>query len=209
MHTYTLLNKNNWPREGLAGTYRDFATPCYAVTVKLDADNLYKYAKSRGESFFLLTLYSILRAANSVPQMRQRWMDDAAVEFDTVDALTRVMGPDEVFRETLCVYAPDFISFKNGVKPVIEAAKKGQGSNVGPERRDFLCARCVPWMHFEAMSPSFQDFHQSIPALTWGKLQDGKIPIALQVSHCFVDGLHWSRFFQSIAASFANPEQLF
>ncbi|VTN09547.1 Uncharacterised protein [Raoultella terrigena] len=47
-----------------------------------------------------------------------------------------------------------------------------------------------------------------MPALTWGKLKNGVIPVAGKFNHAFVDGLHASRFFAAIESGFADPDAL-
>ena len=48
----------------------------------------------------------------------------------------------------------------------------------------------------------------AVPALTWGKLKNGIIPVAGKFNHAFVDGLHASRFFARVEEGFAEPETL-
>ena len=48
----------------------------------------------------------------------------------------------------------------------------------------------------------------AVPALTWGKLQNGVVPVAGRFNHAFVDGLHASRFFALVEEGFSDPERL-
>lgn len=48
----------------------------------------------------------------------------------------------------------------------------------------------------------------AVPALTWGKLQNGVIPVAGRFNHAFVDGLHASRFYALVEEGFNDPERL-
>ena len=209
MNRSTILNAATWPRRKLAEEYRNFDSPCYSLTVKLKAEALFRHAKAHGESFFLLALYAILRATTAVPQIRQRWQGDAVIEFETLSIMTPVMGAEDMFHEAWCDSAPDFLSFKASASPRIEAAKAGNGCCLTEERQDFICANCIPWLHFESMSSAHYDFQQSVPILTWGKLEDGKIPVAVKLNHCFMDGLHAGRFFDALADGFAHPERLY
>ena len=48
----------------------------------------------------------------------------------------------------------------------------------------------------------------AVPALTWGKLKNGIIPVAGRFNHAFVDGQHASRFYAEVEYYFANPQAL-
>jgi len=202
------IDLENWPRRNLFEFYRKFDAPCFNVTVKVKADPLRAYAKAKGESFFLLCLYAILRAANEVPQIRQRAVDGRPVEFEKIAAMTPVMTPSEMFHQVWCEYEPDFGTFKERVRPDIERAKKSLPAPMEDHGEDMICASCSPWIHFESLTQAEYGFQQTIPVLAWGKLQDGTIPVAVKFSHCFVDGLHCSRFFEQIEHGFTEPETL-
>ena len=207
MNPFRVIDRNTWPRRELFAEYQRFSSPSYTVSVKIKGEALRAYAGAQGESFFLLALYAIVRAANSVPQLRQRCLGDSVVEFATIDVLTPVLGPDEQFYHAWCVYEDSFPLFKRKALPRLEAAKRGM-AEVLEDREDFLCASCVPWLHFESVSAAQSSFDQAIPILTWGKIRDGNIPFSVRLSHSFVDGLHVGRFFEQLEAGFTQPERL-
>ncbi len=78
--------------------YRQFANPSFNLCVPIAAQRLYECAKERRVSFFQLALYALLRAANGVPQLRQRVRNDEVIEYDSLAVMTPVMtvGEDSV-----------------------------------------------------------------------------------------------------------------
>lgn len=208
MNTYRIFDKESWPRRELFTFYQKFDDPCFNVSVSLDARQLHACAKDRGESFFLLALYAVLRAANAVPQIRQRVLADAVVEFDSIAVMTPIMTEREMFRQIWCEHAPTFAAFAAEAVPKVEAAKRGAPSPMEEHGEDFFCASCLPWLHFTSVTQAEYHFGQAIPILAWGKMQNGLIPISCKFNHAFVDGLHASRFFAHIGESFANPDAL-
>ncbi|UQZ88247.1 CatA-like O-acetyltransferase [Deltaproteobacteria bacterium Smac51] len=208
MNSYKIINKTEWPRSELFDFYQTFNDPCFHVSVSLDGQRLYEYAKGRGESFFLLTLYAILRAANLVPQMRQRVMGGDIIEFDQLAVMTPIMTGHEMFRQIWCEYAPDFAAFAQAAAPEAAAARGGNPAPLKDHGQDFLCASCLPWLHFTSISQAALDFHQAVPILGWGQLKDGKIPMSGKFNHAFVDGLHVARFYWHIEQCLARPESL-
>lgn len=209
MNDYRVIDKAAWPRRELFDFYREFADPCFNVSVALEAEALHTQAKARKESFFLLALYAILRAANAVPQIRHRVLEgDVIVEFAAIAVMTPVMTAREMFCQVWCEYAPTFPEFAAHASPMVEAAKRGEPSPMREHGEDFLCASCLPWLHFTSVTQAEHRFGQAIPILAWGKLRDGKIPVSCKFNHAFVDGLHASRFFAHMAEGFANPDSL-
>lgn len=208
MNSYRIIDKESWARKEHFDFYQKFANPCFNVSVPVEAHELHACARDRNESFFLLALYAILRAANAVPQIRQRIIDDNIVEFERIAVMTPIMTEQEMFRQIWCEYVSSFPDFANQTAPKAEAAKHGSPSPMENHGDDYLCASCLPWLHFSAVSQADYHFGQAVPILSWGRMKNGIIPFSCKFHHAFVDGLHVSRFFESIEQSFANPDTL-
>lgn len=208
MNKYRIIEKETWDRLELFEFYRKFANPCFNVSVMVEAQELHDCAKDRGESFFLLALYGILRAANRVPQVRQRLVDGEIVEYSRIAVMTPIMTEYEMFRQIWCEYAPTFAWFSEDAVPKVAAAKRGRPSPMEDHGDDFLCASCLPWLHFTSVTQADYYFGQAVPILAWGKMKKGEMPFSCKFHHGFMDGLHVGRFFADIENSFANPDSL-
>lgn len=208
MNRYRIIEKKNWVRGDLFDFYQSFDNPCFNISVSLEAHNLYKCAKARNESFFLMALYSILRAANDIPQVRQRVVDGKIVEFEKIAVMTPIMTKQEMFRQIWCEYTPTFGQFVKEASPKVHAAREDSPSAMEEHGEDFICASCLPWLHFTSITQADLKVDQAVPILAWGKMKNGMIPMSCKFSHAFLDGLHVSRFFESIEASFAQPDTL-
>jgi chloramphenicol O-acetyltransferase len=108
---YRVIDKQNWPRKDHFDFYRGFANPSFNLCVPVEAQRLYECAKDRGVSFFQLALYALVRAANDVPQLKQRLLDDDIIEYDQLAVMTPVMTAQEGFRQVWCDNAADFAAF--------------------------------------------------------------------------------------------------
>ena len=62
--------------------FRSLAYPYAGVTVEVDISRLVPTLKMHSLPFFLPVLYCAVRAANSVPEFRQRIHGDSVVEYD-------------------------------------------------------------------------------------------------------------------------------
>ncbi len=208
MNRFQPFDLNTWNRREIFQFYRKFDAPCFNVSVKIKAELLYQYAKTHQESFFLMALYALLRAANAIPQFRRRILDQTPGEFEQIAVMTPIMTRQELFRQIWCEYEETFAAFKAKSAPKIAQAKSGQPAPLENHGDDFFCASCLPWLHFESVAQAEYGFHQAIPILAWGKLEDGMIPVSVKLNHCFIDGLHVARFFETLQHSFTEPESL-
>ena len=172
------------------------------------AQRLYECAKDRRGSFFQLALYALLRAANGVPQLRQRVWNDEVIEYDSLAVMTPVMTVGEGFRQVWCDNAPEFTAFSAAATPKIVAARETSPAPLIVDGEHFICASCLPWLHFTSMTHAEYAVGAAVPALTWGKLQNGVIPVAGRFNHAFVDCLHASRFYALVEEGFNDPERL-
>ncbi|STT07879.1 Chloramphenicol acetyltransferase [Klebsiella michiganensis] len=198
MANYRVIDKQNWPRKDHFDFYRGFANPSFNLCVPVEAQRLYECAKDRGVSFFQLALYALVRAANGVPQLKQRLLGDDIIEYDQLAVMTPVMTAQEGFRQVWCDNAADFAAFSHAATPNIEAAKHTAPAPLIVNGENFFCASCLPWLHFSAITHAEYYVGAAVPALTWGKLKNGIIPVAGKFNHAFVDGLHASRFFARV-----------
>ncbi len=204
------IDLNHWNRLSKFRYYRQFENQLFNITLQADAGPLYDYARQNRQSFFLMTLFAILKALNRVPQMRQRITEEERViEFEHVAALTTIMTQDGEFNMALTEYADCFHDFRIQAASAVEEAKTGKFDPDVRKRNDYICASCVPWYGFSALSQAALSLKQSIVILAWGKMDEhSRIPISLQVNHALVDGIHVGHFLKFTEENFLHPETL-
>ena len=210
MNSFHEIDLNHWNRLSKFRYYRQFENQLFNITLQANAEALYRFARQNRHSFFLITLFAILKALNQVPQMRQRITEDERViEFEHVAALTPIMTPEEEFNMALTEYADCFHDFLLQAMPAVEEAKMGKFNPDTRKRNDYICASCVPWYGFSALSQAALSLKQSIVILAWGKMDDRfMIPISLQLNHALVDGIHVGHFLKFTEEFFRHPESL-
>lgn len=210
MNAFHEIDLKNWNRLSKFRYYRQFENQLFNITLQANAGALFRFARERRRSFFLMTLFAILKALNQVPEMRRRITEEERViEFEHVAALTTIMTAGEEFTMALTEYADRFDEFLVRAAPAVEAAKQGKFDPEGRKRNDYICASCVPWYGFSALSQAALSLKQSIVILAWGKMNDdGMIPISLQLNHALVDGIHVGHFLKFTEENFSHPERL-
>ena len=62
--------------------FKELANPYVGVTVNVDITALLKKIKAENLPFFLTVCYCISRAANQIPEFRQRIVDGRIIEYD-------------------------------------------------------------------------------------------------------------------------------
>ena len=81
--------------------FRHFLTmqqPCVSVTVQVDITDWLSGLKASGCPFFLSFQYAVVKAANRIPEFRQRIVDDKIVEYDYCNPSYIVSLPDDTYR---------------------------------------------------------------------------------------------------------------
>ena len=203
---YRTIDLATWPRREQYELYRDLAFPYFSMTADVDVTELRGLVRRLGESFTSAFSYAVARAANDVPEFRQRMHrrdrePDEIREFAIVHPSITVLGDGGQFRFCVRPYPEDFDAFREQALPRIEEAKKAPSLWVVPDREDFLFMTSIPWSRFTAMThPVPLDPACSVPRIAWGKFQedpDGRtrMPLNVQAHHAMIDGLHLGRFY--------------
>lgn len=199
-----------WSRRELFQSFLEFHDPCFTVSIEADILPLKKHAEERNESFFLRTLFEITRAYNSVPEMRQRFFNkDSVVEYDVCHPSVPLITADgENYCQTTLPYRETFEEFSACASPIVESVRRGNASGQVLENGipNCFCASCVPWFCASGYAPATYTRNQDIHVLTWFKMTAaGTVLISNRFNHCFTDGIHVARFFNTISENFRSP----
>lgn len=186
------------------------------ISFKVNAQNTYEYCKKNNLSFFIISLGCLLKGLNDVPELRRKIINNQAVEFDKIDGVTPLLDKNNNMLEMRVTS----IEKNQTLKDWHDKVKKEEKSIINHEKPSFNIDMdfrdqepianfsCVPWVNFESISPCVTEPHQTQPLITWGKLVNGKMTVAISTSHIFVFGIHIGLFNKSIQKYFNNPELL-
>ena len=205
----TYIDLNTYPRRSHFDYFRSLAFPYVGLTANVDVTNLIRYAKERQGSPFLAILWAASRAANSVPELRQRIEGDRIVEFDHCDVGHTVALPDHTFCNCHTDCRRPLEDFLVYAKRCQEEAMQHHGF-VNPEEDEsgLIFTSCVPWVSFTQCVQPVPIPADCNPRIVFGKfIKDGEkilMPLHIQCNHALVDGYHIGAFYQEferIAAS--------
>jgi chloramphenicol O-acetyltransferase type A len=156
-------------------------------------------------------VYVIARAANAIPEFRQRIRGEQVVEYETVNPSFTILVNDDLFSFCTVEYVDHFPEFSKKAAQNIEYVKAHPNLENDPEKDDMLFMSPIPWVSFTSFMHPMR-FHpaDSVPRFAWGKyFQEGdtlKMPLGVQGHHAVMDGIHMGRFYEYVQNYLLQPE---
>lgn len=167
--------------------------------------------KRNGYSFTVSIVYAIARAANAIPEFRQRIRGDQVVEHEIVNPGFTILVDEDLFSFCTIEYTRDFPEFAKLAAKNIAHVKAHPDLEVNSGRDDVLFMSPIPWVSFTSFTHPMQ-YHptDSVPRFAWGKyFQENdslKMPLGVQGHHALMDGIHMGRFYEKMQAYLDQPD---
>jgi len=197
----TYIDMENYPRKSHFEYFSSLAFPYVGFTANVDVTNPIRFAKERGASSFLAILYVAVKAANAVPQLRQRIIDGRIAEFDYCNVGYTVALPDKTFCNCYTESRMSIEEFFVDAKARQQEAMKHPGFvNPDEDETGLIFASCIPWLAFTQCVQPAPIPADSNPRIVFGKyIREGErtlMPLHIQCNHALVDGYHLSEFYR-------------
>ena len=196
-----IIDLETYPRRSHFEYFGAMAYPYVGLTANVDVTNLIRYAKEHGGSTFHAVLWAAIKAANEIPEMRQRIVDRQIVEFDHCNAGYTVAREDHTFCncdvETRMSLDNFFVDARRRQEEAIQHA-----GFVNPDEDEVgqIFTSCMPWVAFTQVVQPVPCPGDCNPRIVFGKYiqEKGKtlMPLHIQCNHALVDGYHISEFFR-------------
>lgn len=207
MAQVTYIDMDSYKRKPHFDYFKSLAYPYVGMTVNVDITDWLIKNKQSGRRFFLPFLYAVARAANAVPELRQRIEGDRIIEFDSCPVSYTLALPGD----TYCFCRLDcnlpFSEFMAKGEADRQAAMQNRPLD-DEDDPSLLYISCLPWVSYTALVQPVPQPADSNPRITWGKYfeQGGRtlIPVSLLGHHALVDGLHAARFYEQLDAALAE-----
>jgi chloramphenicol O-acetyltransferase type A len=155
-------------------------------------------------SFTPAMAWTLSKAANDIPEFRQRIREDEVVEHKLVHPSFSVATEvADVFSFCEVKFSEEQADFLARAKTIIAEMRKNPSMEDDHSRDDYLFMSSIPWVSFTSMQHAMS-YHpcDSVPRIVWGKhfLEGDKImmPLSVQVHHAVVDGRHVGRYFERV-----------
>jgi chloramphenicol O-acetyltransferase type A len=195
------IDMETYPRKSHFAFFNAMAFPYVGLTATVDVTELLAYARKREGSSFLACLWAAARAANAVPELRQRILAGRIVEFDHCNTAHTVARPDRTFGNCPTDCRMDLDTFLVKAKAQQETIRQGHGFvEDGLDETALIFVSCVPWVDFTQVIQPVPIPADSNPRIVLGKyVTQGDrtvMSLSLQANHALVDGWHIGEFFR-------------
>lgn len=199
-----------YPRVGILQAFKDRLMPQFSTTCEIDITGIKRACDNHDGSFFVALSYAVSRAVNAVPAFRQRIIDDTLYEFERVDPGYTVARENDLFSFCDAEYHEEFRVYRATALARMDAVKHQPDLSVGEKHHMFFITS-IPWFSFTSFTHPYSPIYGYIPIITLGKYteRDGRffMPVAVQVHHGVVDGVHVGRFYAALTELSENAGQ--
>lgn len=199
---YRVIDWERYPRRAHFAYFNAMPDPYAGVTAEVDITRFQAVCRQAGLPFFLSFLYCAGRAANAVPQLRQRILDGRPVEFPSCDTSHTVLREDGAYAYCRLNCMQPFEAYLPGALAAQEEARVHGGLDDGADGLSLLFVSTLPWVRYTALRQPVPVPADSNPRITWGRYEGGHkgvfLPVTLLVNHALVDGMHMGRFYAAL-----------
>ena len=176
--------------------------PQFSTTCEVEVTGIKRRAEAAGVPFFIAISYAVSRAVNEVPEFRQRVVDGVLYEYERTDPGYTVARDNDLFSFCDSVNFQDFQQYRAEAQARMDAVKTEPDLSVGEKHHMFFITS-IPWFSFTAFTHPYDPLYAFIPIITLGKLIERgatlSMPVAVQVHHGVIDGLHVGRFYAGLS----------
>ena len=205
------IDMKTWPRRDHFRVFSALDYPHFNMCANVDLTAFYPVVKKRGISFSLAIVYVLARAANAIPEFRQRIRAGEVVEHEVVHPSTTILINEDLFSFCPIDYVEDFSLFVTKATKQMAYVKEHPILKDEPGQDDLLFLSAIPWVSFTSfVHPFHLNPTDSVPRFVWGKFfKEGKflkMPLSVQGHHALMDGIHIGRFYEKVQDYLSHPE---
>ncbi|TAK36460.1 MAG: chloramphenicol acetyltransferase [Saprospiraceae bacterium] len=191
--------------------FRSMNHPHFSICANVSVTELYPALKSGGFRFMPAVAWLVSRAANEIPELRQRIRGEQVVEHEVVHpSFSIATEASDVFSFCEVDYSLLFHDFMERATAKIARMQTDPTFEDEAGRDDYLYLSSLPWIAFTGVQHAMHYHpHDSVPRITWGKVfeENGhlKMPLSIQAHHALVDGRHAGQFYQNVEQFCTQP----
>lgn len=211
---YKIIDLNTYKRKDHFAHFMEMDDPFITMNVNVDITKLYNEAKGNNYPFFLYFQYFVIKAANSIPELRQRVRDGNIIEYDYCGSSYTVALEDGTYRYCNVMCNMPLNEYFGYAKQKQEEALKQANLVEEDDPESYFFVSCMPWHTYSSLEMPKPNNKFSVPSISWGKFfiencvieNDDKItiekhikmPVTIMVNHALVDGKQVCDFFNEL-----------
>lgn len=205
--TRRAIDLAGYTRADILRAFIDRQMPQFSVTCAVDVTALKQACVHTGASVFLASSHAVSCSVNAVPPLRHRVIGGVLYEYDRTDPGYTVAREGDLFSFCNGVHLDDFGAYCREARARMNAVQHTPDLSVGEKHHQFFISS-VPWLAFTGFTHPYDPLYAHVPVVTLGKLVETQgrwqMPVAIQVHHGTVDGVHVARFFDQLTERCAH-----
>lgn len=203
MMGYRYLDMAAYARRDEYDYFRSLAYPYVGVTVHADITPLHARVRAEGLPFFLSLLYVTSRAANEIPELRQRMRADGIVEYDVCPTSHTVsLGGGRYCYCMLRADCPFDVYLPAAVEAQEAARREASMTEPASDAESLFFVSTMPGIAFTSFVQPTPYPADSNPRFMFGKFFAAGDRILLlfsvQVNHALLGGQQLTAFFEAL-----------
>lgn len=203
------IDMQSWPRTAIFERFRRFEEPYHGVCLRIDCSEAFQLAKQQQASVFLTFVHCALTAAQDVPNMRLRIVDDAVWEFATIHGGSAVGRANGTIGFGHYAYHRSLATFVRTAARELDRVRNSDDLDRF-DGQNLIRFSVLPWLDFTSIDHA-REFSSpdSAPKITFGKISQAagrcSMPVSIHVHHGLMDGLHVAQFVQAFEMHLSTP----
>lgn len=203
MMGYRYLDMAAYARRDEYDYFRSLAYPYVGVTVRADITPLHARVRAEGLPFFLSLLYVTSRAANEIPELRQRMRSDGIVEYDVCPTSHTVsLGGGRYCYCMLRADCPFEVYLPAAVEAQEAARRVASMAESASDAESLFFVSTMPGIAFTSFVQPTPYPADSNPRFMFGKFFAAGdrilLPFSVQVNHALLGGQQLTAFFEAL-----------
>ena len=206
------IDLKRWRRRDHFQWFRSYEHPFFSVCVEVDVTKLWDRTHvPGGPSFFLTSLYLMLKAANETEAFRLRLRRRGVWLHDRVAVGPTIPREDGTFAFARLEFSDTFEEFAAaGDKAIAESKSRKAIAPAKEHQDDIVYHSTLPWFRFTSFTNALPGGNDSIPRVVFGRCtregQNMKMPVAVEVHHALVDGVDVGRLIERFQSALSNVD---
>ena len=200
---YETLDMARYPRRAHFDYFRSLQNPMLGVTVEADVTALRAFCRRRGCSFYLAFMHVAARAANAVPELRQRIRNGGIVEYDACGTSHVEALPDGAYGYCTLYHDMDWDAYLPYADQRRRVSRENGSIEEDEDVEGLYFVTSLPWLRYTQLIQPTAGGDESNPRISWGAFEEDlrgrwMMPVTLLAHHALADGRHVAAFYQGL-----------
>ena len=149
------------------------------------------------------------RAANAVPQLRQRIRDGGIVEYDACGTSHVELREDGTYGYCTLYHDMPFREYLEYAQAERVRCRENASIEEDDNVEGLYFITSLPWLRYTQLLQPTAGGDESNPRISWGRFEQDwqgrwRMPVTLLAHHALVDGVHVAAFFRNVESEIKN-----